>query len=166
MLMILNLMMVFVSLFMLMNYDMIIMLLVWIIHAKCWWFEVVIVYIEFFVELYIKMMVNLLLNMCIVCHMFMHHKSWDIYIQLRWSNTLYSKWRCLWCFCCIMRWRPCCWWRYRMHVGVVSRRITWIGMSPNCICARCLLWSVIGIFVMLWICLCWWIMLKLNYLLS
>jgi len=29
----------------------------------------------------VKMMVNLLLNMCIVSHMFMHHKSWDIYIQ-------------------------------------------------------------------------------------
>jgi len=28
--------------------------------------------------------------MCIVCHMFMHHKSWDIYIKLRWLNTLYS----------------------------------------------------------------------------
>jgi len=33
---------------------------------------------------------ELLLNMCIVCHMFMHHKSWDIYIKLRWLNTLYS----------------------------------------------------------------------------
>ena len=80
-----------------------------------WWWWIML--LNYYMQMMVILLVNawrwndgeLLLNMCIVCHMFMHHKSWDIYIQLRWSNTLYSKWRWLWCSVGILRWRPC-WW--------------------------------------------------------
>jgi len=54
-----------------------------------------------------------------------------------------------------MGWRPRrCWWRYRMHIGVVSRNI----YTLTCVLVVwCLVFDVIGgcIIMMLWICLCW-----------
>jgi len=60
-----------------------------------------------------------------------------------------------------------CWWRYHMHVGVVSRSITCCGMIPSRSSTWCLMWMVIGI---LWCCelLCWrvfwsWMLLLINW---
>jgi hypothetical protein len=90
------------SLFMWMNYSMIITLLVvdvlnlYMLNVDDWMWRLHV--FNYVVELLhvndgdidgecmyaimkVRMMVNLLLNMCIVCSLFMHHKSQDIYIQ-------------------------------------------------------------------------------------
>jgi len=73
-------------------------------------------------------------NICIVVESYVHAFMTDgdrLYIQLRW----------LWCVVGIMGWRPRrCWWRYRMHLEVVSRNISCRGMSPCCYNNWCSIW--------------------------
>jgi len=65
-------------------------------------------------------------NICIVVESYVHAFMTDgdgFYIQLRW----------LWCAVGIMGWRPRrCWWRYHMHLEVLSRNKSCCGMSPSC----------------------------------
>ena len=99
-------------------------------------------------------------NICIFVESYVHAfmtNSDRFYIQLRW----------LWCAVGIMRWQPRrCWWRYCMHLEVVSRNISCCGMSPSCYNNWCSMWMwlIDYMLVMLWsmwigVYVHWWTLL-------
>jgi len=89
-------------------------------------------------------------NICIVVESYVHASMTDgdrFYIQLRW----------LWCAVGIMGWRPkCCWWRYRMHLEVVSRNISCCGMSPSCYNNWCSVWMWLIDYMLVTLRTCVW----------
>jgi len=52
---------------------------------------------------------------------------------------------------------------YHMHIEVVSRRIAYFDMGPNCLCVWWSMWLINCILVIMWLYMCWWMIWRLNY---